>query len=64
MRIMGLRPRESASWEESGVMRRAKRDVEDVMIDLSKCVRVRLERDVPRDTSVADITPVSSRKGC
>lgn len=41
-------------------MRRAKREVEDVMTDLSKEVSSRFESAVPIETSVADTTPVSS----
>jgi hypothetical protein len=50
----------SARTEENGEMSRAKRDVEDVMIDLSRDVRLRFESDVPTETRVAEITPVSS----
>lgn len=48
--------------EEKGDMIKAKSDVEDVMMDLSKDVRVRSERELPMDTSVAEMTPVSSSK--
>ena len=59
-RMTRLRPRRSARMEESGEKRRAKRAVEEVIIDLSKEVRGRLEREVSIETSVAEITPVSS----
>lgn len=41
-------------------MRRAKREVEEVIMDLSREVRLRSEREVPIETRVADMTPVSS----
>lgn len=55
-----LRPRRSASTEESGETSRAKRAVAEVMIDLSREVSCRLEREVSIEMRVADITPVSS----
>lgn len=60
--MMRLRPSLSARWEEKGATRRAKREVEEVMMDLSKEVRRRLDREVSMETRVADITPVSSGK--
>lgn len=59
---MRLRPSLSARWEEKGETRRAKREVEEVMMDLSKDVRRRLDREVSMETRVADMTPVSSGK--
>jgi hypothetical protein len=61
--ITRLRPQESATTEAKGDTRRAKRDVHDVMMDLSSDDRGLPESDVPMDTRVADITPVSS-VGC
>src|SRR5690349_9547402 len=55
-----LRPKLSARTEENGEMTRAKSEVEEVMIDLSRGVRCRDEREEPRDTRVEEITPVSS----
>lgn len=55
-----LRPRRSARTEDSGEARSAKREVDDVMMDLSNDVRGRPESEVPIDTSVAEMTPVSS----
>jgi hypothetical protein len=61
-RMTRRRPREgwSASSEEKGEMRRARREVEEVMMDLSSAVRGREESEVPRETRVPEITPVSS----
>jgi hypothetical protein len=55
-----LRPKESAMWEEKGDINRAKSAVLEVITDLSKELSSRFERDVPIDTRVADMTPVSS----
>lgn len=41
-------------------MSKAKSDVEDVMMDLSKEVKARSERELPIETRVAEMTPVSS----
>lgn len=46
--------------EDSGDASRAKSDVEDVMTDLSTEVSSRSDSEVPIETSVADMTPVSS----
>jgi hypothetical protein len=46
--------------EDRGDATRAKSDVDDVMMDLSREVNSRSESDEPIDTRVADITPVSS----
>jgi hypothetical protein len=46
--------------EEKGERRSAKREVDEVMMDLSSAVRGRDEREVPRETRVEEITPVSS----
>ena len=59
-RTTRLRPRSSASEEAKGRTRRAKREVHEVMTDLSSEVSGRCERDVPMETRVALITPVSS----
>jgi hypothetical protein len=53
-----LRPRESARMPESGEASRAKREVQDVIRDLSSVVSGREERSEPMETSVEDITPV------
>lgn len=55
-----FRPRASASSDEKGETRRAKRAVEEVMMDLSVDVRSLPERALPMDTRVAETTPVSS----
>lgn len=62
-RTTRFRPRSSASEEAKGSTRRAKREVHDVMTDLSSEVKGREERDVPMETRVALITPVSSGLG-
>lgn len=62
-RMTRRRPWRSARREASGEARRAKSEVEEVMIDLSKEVRVRLEREVSIETRVAEMTPVSSGGG-
>jgi hypothetical protein len=59
-RMTRLRPRRSARTEEKGETRRAKREVHEVMMDLSSAVRGREESEVPRETRVEEITPVSS----
>lgn len=48
--------------EENGETSKAKSDVEDVIIDLSSEVKARSERELPIETSVAEMTPVSSIK--
>jgi len=59
-RITLFRPSESARMEANGETRRAKNDVHEVMMDLSRELRALPEREVPIETRVADITPVSS----
>jgi len=61
-RMTRFRPRLSARTDANGEIRSAKREVHDVMMDLSREVRGLFDRAVPMDTRVADITPVSS--GC
>jgi hypothetical protein len=61
--MTGRRPNASARTEDKGETRRANRAVEDVIIDLSKAVRGRFERDGPMETRVAEMTPVSSAQG-
>lgn len=56
-RMRGLRPRWSASRPVSGEEKSAKREVEEVMRDLSRVVRGR-EREVWMLMRVEDITPV------
>lgn len=58
-RTTRLRPREEARTPERGEMMRAKREVHDVIRDLSRVVRGR-PREVWRLIKVEDITPVSS----
>lgn len=53
-----MRPMESASSPVSGDARSAKREVEDVIRDLSRVVRGRWERSAPMLMRVEDITPV------
>jgi hypothetical protein len=60
MRITRLRPSESASRPLRGEMSSAKSEVEAAMRDLSSVVSGREEREVLIETSVADMTPVSS----
>ena len=55
---MDLRPRESASIPVSGDAIKAKKDVEDVIRDLSSVVSGRLEREVLMLMRVEEITPV------
>lgn len=59
-RITRLRPQASARMEDSGEAIRARSEADDVMTDLSSEVSSLSERDVPIDTRVADMTPVSS----
>ena len=59
-RITGRRPKASARTEAKGEAKSARSDVLDVMRDLSREVRRREEREGPMETSVAEITPVSS----
>lgn len=62
-RMTHFRPRRSARMPEVGETRSAKREVHAVMRDLSRVVRGRDEREEPMETSVADMTPVSSEEG-
>lgn len=62
-RMTRLRPRESASSEANGEMSRADSEVHEVMMDLSSEVSVLPESEVPIDTRVAEMTPVSSLVG-
>lgn len=55
-----LRPRVLASWPEIGETKRAKREVEAAMRDLSTVLSSWEESEVPIETSVADMTPVST----
>lgn len=57
-----MRPRLSARTDENGEIRRANKAVHEVMTDLSRDVRVLSDRDRPIDTSVAEMTPVSSAR--
>ncbi|KFY20083.1 hypothetical protein V491_04002, partial [Pseudogymnoascus sp. VKM F-3775] len=59
MRMTRLRPRESARRPLMGETRRAKREVDAAIRDLSRVVREREERDVPMEMRAAEITPVS-----
>jgi hypothetical protein len=59
MRTTRLRPSVSARMPERGEMRRANREVVDVIKDLSRVVRG-APREELMDTRVAEITPVSS----
>lgn len=52
------RPKASASMPVSGEARSAKKDVEDVMRDLSRVVRGRWEREELMEMRVEEITPV------
>jgi hypothetical protein len=52
-------PNLSAKYPDTGEIKRAKRAVADVMSDLSSTVSS-WPSDEPIDTSVADMTPVSS----
>jgi MFS family permease len=58
MSMMLRRPRASARMPVSGEARSAKKDVDDVMRDLSRVVRGRWERDELIEIRVEDITPV------
>ena len=58
--MMGFRPMRSARTEDSGDAIRANSEVDEVMMDLSREVSSRFDSDVPIETRVADITPVSS----
>jgi hypothetical protein len=58
-RTTRLRPNVEARIPEMGETRSAKRDVLDVMRDLSRVVRG-CPRELWMDTRVADMTPVSS----
>jgi hypothetical protein len=60
IRMTRFRPRESARRPLTGETRSAKREVDAAIKDLSSVVRAREDRDVPMETKVADITPVSS----
>lgn len=60
MRMTLLRPKRSARMPDVGETTRAKREVQAVMSDLSRVVRGREESEVPMETRVAEITPVSS----
>jgi hypothetical protein len=55
-----LRPSPSARSPLAGDITKAKSDVQAVMRDLSTVERGRFEREVPMETRVAEITPVSS----
>lgn len=57
-RMMLRRPRASARTPVSGDARRAKKEVEDVMRDLSRVVSGRWDREVFMEIRVEDITPV------
>lgn len=58
MMMTDLRPRESARMPVSGEAISAKKDVADVMRDLSSVVSGLDERSEPMDTRVEEITPV------
>lgn len=58
---MVRRPRVSAKMPVRGEAQSAKKEVEDVMRDLSRVVRGRWEREVEREIKVLDITPVLDR---
>jgi hypothetical protein len=58
MKIMLRRPNASARMPVSGEATSAKKDVDDVMRDLSKVVRGRCDSEEPIETRVEDITPV------
>jgi hypothetical protein len=57
-RMTRFRPRESARRPVRGEARRAKKEVAEVMRDLSRVVSGREERDVFIEIRVEDITPV------
>jgi hypothetical protein len=52
------RPKESARIPVRGEATRAKKDVQDVIRDLSRVVRGREERSEPTEIRVDDMTPV------
>lgn len=56
--MTGLRPRVSAKRPVTGLASRAKKDVAEVMRDLSRVVRARDERSVLMEIRVEEITPV------
>ena len=60
IRITLLRPKVLAIWPLIGETRRANRDVEAAMRDFSTIVNGCSDSDVPIETNVADMTPVSS----
>jgi len=59
-RMTRFRPSESARSEANGETRRANSEVHEVMMDLSSEVSALPESEVPIDTRVAEMTPVSS----
>jgi hypothetical protein len=61
IRMMLRRPSASASTPVRGDARSAKKEVDDVIRDLSRVVRGRLDSDVLIDIKVEDITPVLHR---
>lgn len=61
-RMTRLRPTASARTDENGEIKRANKAVHEVMTDLSRDVRVLLDRDLSIETSVAEMTPVSSAR--
>lgn len=58
MKMTRLRPSVSARWPVMGDATRAKREVAEVMRDLSRVVRFREERSLRIETSIDEITPV------
>ena len=58
MSMMLRRPRASARMPVSGEARSAKKDVDDVMRDLSRVVSGRWDKDELIEIRVEDITPV------
>lgn len=58
VRTTVLRPRASARTPESGDASRAKKEVAEVMRDLSRVVSGREERSELMEMSVEDMTPV------
>lgn len=58
IRIIFCRPSLSARIPARGLAIRAKRLVQDVISDLSSVVRGRLDRSLPMETRVEDMTPV------
>lgn len=61
MRITRLRPWVFASWPLMGETKRAKREVEAAIRDFSTIVNGPDETEVPMETSVAEMTPVSTK---